>query len=112
MSPAVPQKTEKRTITVIPSPPRPAHTDDSAGVMGPADSAALADSAGVTGPADSAEANDSAGYESAGGLGLEMDEPEIVYDSATVADSAQHQDPAGVDSASPEPSRQRLGTST
>ena len=66
LSPAVPQKTEKRTITVIPSPPRPAHTDDSAGVTGPADSAALADSAGVTGPADSAEANDSAGYESAG----------------------------------------------
>ena len=42
LSPAVPQKTE-RTITVIPSPPRPAHTDDSAGVTGPADSAALAD---------------------------------------------------------------------
>ena len=87
---------------MIPSPPRPAHTDDSAGVTGPADSAALADSAGVTGPADSAEADNSAGYESAGGLGSEVDEPEIVYNSATVADSAQLQDPAGVDSASPQ----------
>ena len=108
LSPAVPQKTEKRTITVIPSPPRPAHTADSAGVTGPADwaaladSAALDDSAGVTGPADSAEADDSAGYESAGGLGSEVDEPEIVYDSATVADSAQHQDPAAADSARPQ----------
>ena len=108
MSPSVPQKTEERTITVIPSPPRPAHPDNSAGATGPADSAALADSAasadlaGVTGPADLAEVDDSAGYESAGGLGSEVDEPEIVYDSATVADSAQHPEPAGVDSAGPQ----------
>ena len=84
LSPAVPLKTNKKTIAVIPSPPRLAH---------------MADSAGVTGPADSAEAHDSAGYESAGDLGSEVDEPEIVYDSATVADSAQHQDLAGADSA-------------
>ena len=84
LSPAVPLKTKKRIITVIPSPPRLAH---------------MADSAGVTGPADSAEAHDSAGYESAGDLGSEVDEPEIVYDSATLADSAQHQDLAGADSA-------------
>ena len=107
LSPSAPEKTEKRTITVIPSPPRPAHTDDLAGMTGPVDSAALADSAalddsaGVTGPADLVEADDSAGYESAGGLGSEVDEPEIVYDSATVADSAQHQDPAAANSARP-----------
>ena len=63
LSPVAPQQTEKRTITVIHSPPRPAETDDSQGVTGPEDSAALADSAGVTGPMDSAEAQDSAGYE-------------------------------------------------
>ena len=47
-------------------------------------------------------AHDSAGYESAGGLGSEVDEPEIVCDSATVADSAQHQDAAAADSAGPQ----------
>ena len=86
LSPVAPQQAEKRTITVIPPPPRPAQTDDSAGVTGPADSAALADSAGVTGPTDSAE------------------EPEIVYNSAAVADPAQDQDPAGADSAHPQDS--------
>ena len=102
LSPVSPQQTEKRTITVIPSPPRPAQTDDSACVTGPADSAALADSAGVTGPTDSAEAQDSAGYKSAGDLGSEVEEPEIVYDSTAVADLAQDQDPAGADSARPQ----------
>ena len=62
----------------------------------------MGDSAGVTGLADSAEAHDSAGYESAGDLGSEVDEPEIVYDSTTDADSTQDQDPAGADSARPQ----------
>ena len=39
MSPVVPQAPEKRTFTVIPSAPRPAGMDDSAGVTDPADSA-------------------------------------------------------------------------
>ena len=102
--PVAPQQTEKRTITVIPLPPRPAQTDDSTGVTGPADSAALADLAGVTGPMDSTEAQDSAGYESAGDLSLEVEEPEIVYDSVAVAHPAQDQDPAGADSARPQDS--------
>ena len=39
LSTAVPEAHEKRTITVIQSPPRPAPDDDSAGVMGPAETA-------------------------------------------------------------------------
>ena len=114
LSPVAPQQTEKRTITVIPSPPRPAEMDDSAGVTGPADSAALADSAGVTGPTDSAEAQDSAGYESAVDLGSTVeDEPEIVYDSVAVADPAQDQDPGRCRLSTPTGlSRWRLGTPT
>ena len=105
LSPVTPQLTEKRTITVIPSPYRPAEMDDSAGVTGLADSAALADSAGVMGPTDSAEALDSAGYESARDLGSTLeDEPDIVYDSAVVADPAEYQDPAGADLALPQDS--------
>ena len=100
LSPVVPQATEKRTITVILSPPRPARMDDPTGVTGPTDSAALADSAGVTGPTDSAEVHDSTGDESAGNHNSAADdEPEIVDDSAGVADPAQEQDPAGADSA-------------
>ena len=52
LSPVVPQAHVRRTITVIPSPPRPARMDESTGVTGPTDLAALADSAGVTGPTD------------------------------------------------------------
>ena len=52
LSPIVPQAHVRRTITVIPSPPRPARMDESTGVTGPTDLAALADSAGVTGPTD------------------------------------------------------------
>ena len=66
LSQVIPQATEKRTITVITSPPRPAEMANSAGVTGPTDSAKLADSAGVTGPADSADEQDSADDESAG----------------------------------------------
>ena len=100
LSPVAPQATEKRTITVIPSPPRPAGVDDSAGVTGPTDSATLADSAGVTGPTDSAKVQESVGHESAGDYDSAADdEPEIVDDSAGVADPAQEQDPAGADSA-------------
>ena len=102
LSLVAPQQTEKRTITVIPLPPRPVEINDSAGVTGPADSSALADSADVMGPTDSAEALDSAGYESARGHSSTVeDEPEIVYDAAIVADPAQYQDPAGSDSAHP-----------
>ena len=105
LSPVTPQQAEKRTITVISLPPRPAEMDDSAEVTGPADSAALGDSAGVTGPSDSGEAHNSAGYESAGELGSIVEaEPQIVYDSVNVADSAQDQDPAGADSAQPQDS--------
>ena len=67
------QPTEKRTITVIALPPRPAEVDDPAGVTGLTDSAVLADSAQVTGPTDSTEVHDSAGDESArdcGRLGM------------------------------------------
>ena len=66
LSPVIPQAPEKRTITVIPSPPRPAGMDNSAGVTGPTDSAKLPNSAGVTGPADSPDDQDSADDESAG----------------------------------------------
>ena len=52
LSPVIPQAPVRRTITVIPSPPRPARMDESTGVKGPTDLAALADSAGVTGPTD------------------------------------------------------------
>ena len=105
LSPVTPQATEKRTITVIPSLPRPAGLDGSAGVTGRTDSATLADSAGVTGPTDSAEAQDSAGDESAGDHDLAVaDEPEIVDDSAGVADPAQEQEQAGADSAQPQDS--------
>ena len=97
MSPIVPQAPEKRTFTVIPSPPRPARMDDSAGVTGPTNLAKLADSAGVTGPADSADDQDSADDESAwvhdSAVG---DEPEVVDDSAGVADPAPEEDSAGV----------------
>ena len=48
LSPVVPQPPERRTITIIQSPPRPAGSDDSTGVTGPTDSAEVADSAGVT----------------------------------------------------------------
>ena len=48
----VPQAPVRRTITVIPSPPRPARMDKSTSVTGPTDLAALADSAGVTGLMD------------------------------------------------------------
>ena len=100
LSPVVPQTTEKRTITVIPSPPRPLPLANSAGVMGPADSAALADSAGVRGLTGSAEPDDSLDYESAEALGTMVDdEPEVVCDSAAVADQAQDDDPAVADSA-------------
>ena len=100
LSPVVPRASEKRTITVIPSPPGPARMDESTGVMGPTDSAALADSADVTGPTDSAEIRDSAGDESARDHDLAaVDEPEMVDDSAGVADPSQEQDPAGADSA-------------
>ena len=67
MSPVVPQAPEKRTFTVIPSPPRPAGMEDSADE----------ESAGV--------------HDSAAG-----DEPEVVDDSAGVADPAQEEDSAGV----------------
>ena len=60
---------EKRTITVIQSPPRPVVDDDSAGVTGPADSAEVA---------DSAEDQDLAG----------VDEPAVADDSADDADPA------------------------
>ena len=100
LSPVVPQTTEKRTITVIPSPPRPLPLANSAGVMGPADSAALADSAGVRGLTGSAEPDDSLDYESAEALGTMVDdEPEVVCNSAAVADQAQDDDPAVADSA-------------
>ena len=61
LSPVVPCTAEKRTISVIPSPPRPAGMDESTGVTGLTDSAVLVDSADVTGPTDSAEIRDSAG---------------------------------------------------
>ena len=103
LSPVVPQTTKKRTITVIPSPPRPVPLANSAGVTSPADSAALADSAGVTGPTGSAEPDDALEYESAEALGTMVDdEPEVVCDSAAVADQAQDDDPAVADSAHPQ----------
>ena len=103
LSPVIPQTTEKRTITVIPSPPRPVPLANSAGVTGPADLAALADSAGVTGPTCSAEPDDSLDYKSAEALGTMVDdEPEVVCDSAAVADQAQDDDPAVADSAHPQ----------
>ena len=77
LSPAVLEPPEKRTITVIQSPPRPAGDDDSAGVMGPADSAEVA---------ELAEDQDSPG----------VDEPAVVEDSAGDADPAQEEDSAGV----------------
>ena len=59
-----------------------------------------ADSAEVTGPTDSAAVHNSAGDESAGNHGSAVDdEPEIVYDSAGVADPTQEQDLAGANSA-------------
>ena len=74
-------------------------------MTGPTDSAALAASAGVTGPTDSAEVQDSAGHESAGDHdSAAVDEPEIVDDSAGVANPAQEHDLAGVDSAQPQDS--------
>ena len=97
MSPVVPQAPEKRTFTVIPSPPRSAGMDDSAGVMGPTDCAKLADSAGVTGPVDSADDQGSADDESAGVHDSAAgDKPEVVDNSAGVADPAQEEDSAGV----------------
>ena len=102
LSPVIPQTTEKRTITVIPSPPRPVPLANSAGVTGLADSAALADSAGVMGPTGSAEPDDSLDYESAEALGTMVDdEPEVVCDSAAVADQAQDDDPAVADPQKP-----------
>ena len=103
LSPVIPQTTEKRTITVIPSPPRPVPLANSAGVTGPAGSAALADSAGVTGPTGSAEPDDFLDYESAEALGTMVDdELEVVCDSAAVAYQAQDDDPAVADSAHPQ----------
>ena len=97
LSPLVPQPPERRTITVIQSPPRPAGRDDSAGVTGLTDSAEVVDSAGVTGQTDSAENHDSAGDESAGDHNSAGgDEPEVVDDSAGVADPAHEEDLEGV----------------
>ena len=88
---------------MIPSPPRPVPLANSAGVTSPADSAALADLAGVTGPTGSAEPDDAPDYESAEALGTMVDdEPEVVCDSAAVADQAQDDDPAVADSAHPQ----------
>ena len=90
LSPVIPQPPERRTITVIQSPPRPAGRDDSAGVTGPTDLA------GVTSPADSAADHDSVGDEPAGDHDSAGDEPAVVEDSAGVADPAHEEDLAGV----------------
>ena len=70
LSHVIPEPPEKRTITVIQSPPRLAEEDDSAGGTGPTGSAEVA---------DSAEVQDSAG----------VDEPAVVKDSAGDDDLSQ-----------------------
>ena len=74
----VPKPPEKRTITVIQSPARPAADDDSAGVTG---------LAGVTGPA---EDEDSVGVTGPAGVTSPADE-----DSAGVAQPTEDDDSAG-----------------
>ena len=99
LSTAVPEAHEKRTITVIQSPPRPAPDEDSAGVTGPAETAdSDEDSSRPADPAD--DDGLVVGAEPAGEDDSAVDavlaEEE---DSAGVADQADHEDSAPADSA-------------
>ena len=112
LSPAVTQWPERRTITVIPSPTRPEHMEESAAEVdnparvtgpteavdgpagdGPASEGPADDDPASDGPADDGPAYDgSAGDGSARGPAMVMDdEPVIVDDPEEVADPASQQ---------------------
>ena len=91
MTTTVPDQPERRTITVIQSPPGPASEDDWAGSTGPAEVADSAQDDGSARPVDSSVVADPAGGDDSAGVA----DPAAVGGQARTADSARIADPAG-----------------